>query len=378
MNHFRSYDAFELDSLGSLSIFVGQNAIGKTNIIEGIELMTSLSSFRHAPARHMVQWGYEKARLQTRLIGSDKRMIDITLELSDNHKTYQLNGKSVRTSSIRGTLPSVCFTPDDLELVKGSNQIKRLTLDTLGSQLSRNYHAVRKDYEKILKQKNHLLKDGTSAAFRASVDEVLTVIGANLSTRRYELASHLRPYLQTYYHAISGGSEDIDISYVPSWITWDMDSPQTYSYDIEEARDQLTQVISQGLVREEERHHALWGPHADMVAFFINGRNASQFASQGQQRSIVLAYKLAEAALIQDITGQQPVLLLDDVMSELDENRRTALVEFIEGDIQTFITTTNLDYFSPNLLNRADVIHLSSFSHSHECCISSSFVKKNG
>lgn len=113
-----------------------------------------------------------------------------------------------------------------------------------------------------------------------------------------------------------------------------------------------------GTQRELDRGRALWGPHADAVAFFVDGRNAAQFASQGQQRSLVLAFKLAEVAFVREMTGQQPVLLLDDVMSELDARRRDALVEFIEGDIQTFITTTNLGYFSKSLLDRARIVRL--------------------
>ena len=210
----------------------------------------------------------------------------------------------------------------------------------------------------MLKQKNRLLKEHASFAYRASVDDVLVAVGAQLSAKRAELAARLRPYVQDYYRALSGLRETIDVSYVPSWEQWDEASPRDGLFSLEDAREKLSAVITKGTAREEERGRALWGPHADMIAFFIEGRNAASFASQGQQRSLVLAFKLAEVALLKEMTGQQPVLLLDDVMSELDEGRRNALVEFIEGDIQTFITTTNLGYFSGRLLGRARVVEL--------------------
>lgn len=148
------------------------------------------------------------------------------------------------------------------------------------------------------------------------------------------------------------------MGYVPSWEPHDPDLPATFAFGRDEARGRLQAEIARRRDEERARRRALVGPHADYVEFFVAGRNAALYGSQGQQRSIVLAFKLAEAALIQEILGQKPVLLLDDVMSELDAGRRNALVSFIEGDIQTFITTANLAYFDEGLLARARVVEL--------------------
>lgn len=355
--NFRSWRSLSLDGLGPLTVLDGANAVGKTNVIEGIQLLCALSSFRHPTSAQAISWGEEQAHLESRLV-DEGRLLDVSLDIAESGRTWRLNGKARRAMELRGLLPAVCFTPDDLELAKGSNGVKRTALDDMGSQISRNYHAVRKDYEKMLKQKNRLLKEHASFAYRASVDDVLVAVGAQLSAKRAELAARLRPYVQDYYRALSGLRETIDVSYVPSWEQWDEVSPRDGLFSLEDAREKLSAIITKGTAREEERGRALWGPHADMIAFFIEGRNAASFASQGQQRSLVLAFKLAEVALLKEMTGQQPVLLLDDVMSELDEGRRNALVEFIEGDIQTFITTTNLGYFSGRLLGRARVVEL--------------------
>ena len=356
-HNFRSWRSLSLDGLGPLTVFDGANAAGKTNVIEGIQLLCALSSFRHPTSAQAISWGETQAHLESRLV-DEGRLLDVSLDIAESGRTWRLNGKVRRAMELRGLLPAVCFTPDDLELAKGSNGVKRTALDDMGSQISRNYHAVRKDYEKMLKQKNRLLKEHASFAYRASVDDVLVAVGAQLSAKRAELAARLRPYVQDYYRALSGLRETIDVSYVPSWEQWDEASPRDGLFSLEDAREKLSAIITKGTAREEERGRALWGPHADMIAFFIEGRNAASFASQGQQRSLVLAFKLAEVALLKEMTGQQPVLLLDDVMSELDEGRRNALVEFIEGDIQTFITTTNLGYFSGRLLGRARVVEL--------------------
>ncbi len=357
LRNFRSWRALELDGLGPLTVLDGANAAGKTNVVEAVQLMTALASFRHPTSAQLVSWGEEHARLSARMV-DEGRLLDVTLDVEERSRTWRLNGKPRRASELRGLLPAVCFTPDDLALAKGSNGVKRDALDDMGSQMSRNYHAVRKDYEKMLKQKNRLLKEGASPAFRASVDEVMATVGAHLSAKRAEILHRMGPYVQDYYRALSGGRESVAVSYVPSWEDWDQDSPRDRSFTASEARERLAAAMEAGAVRETERGRALWGPHADAVAFFVDGKNAARFASQGQQRSLVLAFKLAEVALVREMTEQQPVLLLDDVMSELDAVRRDALVEFIEGDIQTFITTTNLGYFSDRLLKRARVVEL--------------------
>ncbi|MEG1870337.1 MAG: hypothetical protein RR205_05770, partial [Oscillospiraceae bacterium] len=160
-------------------------------------------------------------------------------------------------------------------------------------------------------------------------------------------------------HTIAGKSEKIEITYIPSWLE---NNPEIFSqrdFTIDEARHLLAEKIRVGSEDEIQRKRTLWGPHTDSIEFFIKGKNAGIYGSQGQQRSLVLSFKLAQVALIQEILGQKPILLLDDVMSELDTARRNALMDFISDDIQTFITTTDLKYFNETVLQRARIITLS-------------------
>lgn len=366
--NFRSWERLDLDGLGALTVLVGANAAGKTNVVEGVELACAMQSFRSSKLQEMVSWDAESARIEARITDGD-RLLDLELCLREGKKACRLNGKPRRASDLKGTLPAVSFTPDDLDLAKGSSSVRRNALDSLGSQLSKNYHAVRRDFEKMLKQKNRLLKDGVSSLYLSSVDEVFVSVGAQLCYKRSEILERMKPHIQEYYRSISGGNEVVGADYVPSWrsvLAEDVGeglseasmAPLSAPFTTEEAREGLFSALEAVRSREIARGRSLVGPQADAVQFTIDGRSATSFASQGQQRSLVLSFKLAEVSLVREILGQQPVLILDDVMSELDSARRTALVDFIMDDIQTFITTTDLSYFDARLLERARVVRL--------------------
>lgn len=355
--NFRSYESFDLDGIGPLTVLVGPNAVGKTNIVEGIQLLTSQSSFRHPSAEELVRSGERFARLQADVTDGN-RQLAFELRVEEGRKRFLLNGKAKRTADLKGLVPSVTFTPDDLELAKGSMSLRRASLDALGSQLSANHYLIRRDYEKVLRHKNRLLKDEAPPALLESIDEMVVTCGAQLAAYRSALFEKLARSMGDYYGEITEGREQLRACYVPSWKAHDPSDAATYAFGRDEAREELSRALVEKRAAELGRRRALVGPHADKIEFFIDGKNASSYGSQGQQRSVVLAFKLAEASLIQDILNQKPVLLLDDVMSELDESRRRALVAFIAGDIQTFITTANIDYFDADLLSSARVVSL--------------------
>lgn len=354
---FRNYEHFELDGIGALTVLVGPNAVGKTNIIEGVQLMTALASFRHPTIDQVIRQGASAARTSSR-ITDGSRLLDVTMTLKEHKRTYTLNGKPKRPADLKGLVPSVAFTPDDLELVKGSMSVRRAAIDALGSQLSANHYLIKRDYEKVVRYKNRLLKEDAPATLIDSINETLITCGAQLSCYRAALFAKLAPEIAQRYADIAQG-ERLCARYLPSW-TPDVsrETLDTATFSRDEARDALARALEERRGEELARKRAVVGPHADAVDFFIEGRNAALYGSQGQQRSVVLAYKLAETAVVESVLDQKPVLLLDDVMSELDEHRRGALVEFISGDVQTFITTANLAYFEQPLLSQAMVVEL--------------------
>lgn len=358
--NFRNYKNYELTDIGDVTVFVGPNAIGKTNLVEGIQLITAFNSFRSSKTEHLVRFGEDSSFIRA-VLGDGVRKLDIDFTIYEGKRSFSLNGKRKQIKNLRGILPSVVFSPDDLNFIKGSQSIKRAEIDNLGSQLSANYNNVRHDYERILKQKNRYLKEDTTHTFLESVNEVLTTIGSQFYVLRTRLVQELIPYIKTYYTELCVGKEEVSIAYIPSWLKYEDPSLQELmesQLSRDEVKEQLDTVIEREFSREHQRRLSLFGPHADQIVFLINGKDASHFASQGQQRSLVLSYKMAEVALLRDRLNQTPVLLLDDVMSELDEQRRTQLIKVISQDIQTFITSTNLSYFDDEFLSNAEIIEL--------------------
>ena len=371
LSNFRNYREFKCDGLSKLNIFVGPNAVGKTNIVESIDLLTSISSFRNPRAAELMgpYEDFARARAQVK---DDHRALEFELRVKDGKKKYFYNGKEKPANQLRGIMPSVTFTPDDLSLIKGSNSFRRRALDALGSQLSANYPVVRKDFEQILRQKNNLLKDNPSLVFLESVNEMFVLYAAQLYCYRVSLFEKLLPYVSEYYRNISHRGEEVAARYIPSWLaenvsheTFSVDLPD--SHDKEQVRSVLLDEVNASSQRELAARHALVGPHKDSILFYIDGREAGTFGSQGQQRSLVLAWKLAEVRLVQEILDTKPILLLDDVMSELDELRRQELTRYVLSSTQTFITTTNLSYFTQDMLDCAHIVHLNYQGDENQC-----------
>lgn len=356
LRNFRNYGEAALEDLGDITILVGENAVGKTNLVEGIQLLTALTSFRHGTIDQLIRHGEEQGRASMRATDGNRRL-DIDILLDGRTRRYRLNGKAKRPLDLRGLIPSVIFTPDDLALVKGPNSGRRTALDTLGAQVNKSYYTVRRDYEKVVRHKNRLLKEEADSTLVEAIDEMIVTVGAQLSLYRIALFERLRPHFIAKYREIAQGKEHLEAVYMPSWQKDSADTDGTLPTR-DEAREALARALHERAGEERRRGRALVGPHSDSIVFTIDGADASIYGSQGQQRSIVLAYKLAEAAVVEEILDQKPVLLLDDVMSELDGNRRSALIDAMEGGSQTFITTANIDYFDDAMLNKSKVIHL--------------------
>lgn len=373
-DEYRGYSRLELADLGHLVVLVGPNAVGKTNIIEGIQLLTAGESFRKPGWTEVVSWDAEYACIRAELVDeAANRSITHKMTAAAGKRSYEVNGKKRPASAVRGTCPSVLFIPDHLQMVKASSATRRDVIDALAVQLSKPYAALKADYASALRQRNLLIKNEVHAGpLFESWDESLAVNGARLAVNRMRLFARLAAHTSEIYAQLADG-EQLECVYLPSWERFDdagRQKPDAASLDdvavsrgareidVEEAQTLIGEWSKRLAAQELSRKTSLVGPHKDEVAFFVSGRNARLFASQGQQRTIVLAEKLAEVELVREFTGTAPVLLLDDVMSELDARRRDALTEFIDRSTQTFVTTTNLGYFSSELLEQAQVIEL--------------------
>lgn len=350
---FRNYREFDLQPAETLTAIVGPNATGKTNLIEAIELLTEGDSFRRPAWPELIAWGADSCRITLTATAGERRR-DVEMSVGpDGRRQYKVGGKLQKSASdIAGVIPCVVFTPEDLRLVKDSAEKRRTTLDSIGSQLSPTYRRLRIEYDRVVRQRNALLKqDVVREEDLAPWDERLVSLGARVYTHRKNLFGKVRDHMQRIHDEIAPG-EPLTASYVPAW---DKDRTSPAEGD---PMSVLEAQLAQRRSDELTRRVTLVGPHRDDLVFRVGGRDVRAFASQGQQRTIALAFKLAEVDVVAEISGSRPVLLLDDVMSELDETRRLALASHVRGAAQTFITTTDISHFSQELLADSRVVRL--------------------
>lgn len=351
---FRSIESWVLEPHRALTILVGPNAAGKTNTTEAIQVVCTGQSFRRPRWVDLVRWGAPSAHVSMTAEG-EVAAVDVSLVIdSEGQRTWKAGGlQKRRVADATRFVPIVAFTPDDLTMIKGPAEHRRSSLDSLGEQLSVVYGSLRRDYARVVRQRNSLLRDGAAPAALEPWDIQLISLGARLYTHRRRLLKKVAAEMRPIYSDLSGG-ETLGVALS------DKCGVETLSIDEDVEQQVVASTLGVYLVtraRDEcERGVTLVGPHRDDVVFTVDGRDARAFASQGQQRTIALAWKLAEVRVVTSVLSKTPVLLLDDVMSELDATRRAALTGLIQQDIQTLVTTTNTGYFDPDLLGSALVV----------------------
>ena len=348
LRDWRSFGSRDI-AFGGMTVLHGRNAVGKTNTVEALQMLTAGQSFRKPKPMQQIRDGAESAKISARLEG-DGRVIDLSCVIEPTRRSFVRNGKHIHAGDVPESLMSVLFNPDDLSFVKRGASYRRDELDGFGRQANRGYAKVLSAYQRAVEQRNRLLKEEwPDQALLSAWDASVALGGATLLQSRLRLFERLRAHMERIYLEISQG-ETLSCSYECS----------LGEGAGELTRDELADRFAARLLdlRKDElrRRQTLVGPQRDDVTFAIDGRDARAFGSQGQQRSIVLAWKMAEVELCEEVVGDKPLLLLDDVMSELDEVRRDAVTRFVQGGIQTVVTTTNLGYFPDELLDRAKVV----------------------
>lgn len=341
IKNFRNLKDVRLSFNPKVNIILGKNAQGKTNLLEAIWLLSGNKSFRGAGDREIVSFeesGY--------FVGGsfEENGQEITLKIGCNalhdkvQKKVYRNGKTFSTSrSLLSAAAMTVFSPDDLELIKSGPAIRRNYCDILLAGIFPAYAKTLSRYNRIVMQKNALLRDEAPQEDIEIWSSQQAVFGASVIKSRLELIKRLLPFAQKSFFDMAGKTETLDISY-----------KCTICEDAEKDEKQIAEIfsdkLSQNAFKERAAGSCLYGPHRDDLLIEINGNDARQFASQGQQRSAVLALLLAKTELIRSYSGKAPIVLLDDVMSELDEGRQKYLLERIE-DFQVFITCCQDELF---------------------------------
>lgn len=353
LKEFRNYASVDLSFSAGLNIFTGANAQGKTNLLEAIYYASTLRSFRSARDADLIRWNNSEAKIEV-LFERDSLTNQIAIRIpSQGKRSAVWNEQPInRLNDLIGKLTTVSFITQDLLLVKGEPTDRRRFLDYELGGLEHRYLYSWMHYRRCLEQRNNLLK--THAEGSGSLDTLdewdsqLVRYGMRLFHARRQFLDDLSIRMEPVHHSITGDSEMFKLDYIPG-LSLDDEKPQTeadWQYVFEKALQR---------VRREEIRRAttLVGPHRDDFRLLINEKDARQFASQGQQRTCALSIKLAEIVLIQDQIGESPVVLLDDVFSDLDPDRRHRLMAFLRSRSQTFITCTELNSFPKKILSEA-------------------------
>ncbi len=358
LKYFRNYTDQAVQFAAAKTIVIGNNAQGKSNLLEAIQLLATLRSHRVSRDRDLVQEKAEIGEVQAicdRAAGS----VELSVKLrSEGGRTLAVNGVGLkRHLDFLGQVNAVLFSSLDLDLVRGGSERRRDWLDTVLVQLEPIYAKLLQQYTKILRQRNALLKSIRQGVVSCDPEQMavwnmqLAITGTRLTRRRSRLVQRLAPIAQHWHQAISGGSELLEIGYTPKFDFVDTD-------DVESIQQAFLDQIDRKAMVERHQGASLVGPHRDEINLTINQTPAREFGSQGQQRTLVLALKLAELELIETIIGEPPLLLLDDVLAELDLHRQNQLLSAIQDRVQTIITTTHLGAFDGSWLHTAQILQV--------------------
>jgi len=373
LKDFRNYEELDLTLGQGLFLFQGENAQGKTNLLEAVAMLATSNSFHASSDREIVSW--HSSDHVTRIVaGVERHSEDLNIEIvifdpsqlekgdsgeketqfipphDRQRKRIKINGVPKRAIDLIGQVTVVLFAPNDLSLVDGSPEERRRFLDRGLCQMQPHYCQALQRYRKIVTQRSALLKrireNQEDPRMLDYLDEKLTELATMITFERERMVASLNQYVDELQAIISGGREHLTIVYHPSFDiepTWDtFETLQHFRTQLLEAR---RKEIRQGV--------CLLGPHRDDLEFLVNGVNMLTYGSRGQQRTVALASKLGELAFMRSVTGEEPILLLDDVFSELDFSRREYLLRQVLKHEQVLITATDFASFPDEILTRA-------------------------
>jgi DNA replication and repair protein RecF len=385
LTNFRNYARLELSLPRKPIVLHGDNAQGKTSLLEAIYYLATSKSPYTTSDRQLIHWRMEGEALPfTRMVAEISNresplqrlemtlMLDNTAGMNRYKKVIRLNGNDKRVMDVIGLLTVVLFLPRDLSLVEGSPSDRRRFMDTTLTQVNRDYAEALETYEKVLPQRNALLRRiaerKSSPAELTYWDEQLTRCGAIIIAERQTFLRQLEHKAQANHHALTGNRETLTLQYQPSFLPTVAGNGQL-SFDVlgldlhrELSADAIQPQFADQLKAEQresiERGMTLSGPHRDELRLMINERDCGLYGSRGQARTAVMALKFAELDWMRDHLGEPPVLLLDEVVAELDSKRRAFLLERLNGEAQTIVTTTELDIFTDSFVQRAEILHV--------------------
>jgi DNA replication and repair protein RecF len=380
LTNYRNYSRLTLELPSGPILLRGDNANGKTNLLEAIYFLSTTRSVHARADQQLINWLILRQETLpfTRVEATVKTQTDsfqlaitVVRERDTIRKDIRLNGAKKRAMDVIGKLTTVMFLPEDIELVTGAPAIRRRYLDSTLCQINRNYCLALSRYNKVLTQRNALLKELFKRNGNADQllywDEQLAHDGATLVVARHNTILELDAAARQRHRELSGGLEGLRLHYAPSFDPYQRPKPNyqlplimeeltpysTTAPPVKEVRETFLAYLRQAHQEEINRGMTLFGPHRDDLHFLVDGIDMTLYGSRGQQRTAALSTKLAEVSLMQQATGETPVLLLDDVMSELDAERRQQVIVIVDQVGQAILTTTDWEDYDPDFRQRA-------------------------
>ncbi|MBE6072398.1 MAG: DNA replication/repair protein RecF [Clostridium butyricum] len=346
--NYRNYENLQLNLSKNVNVFKGDNAQGKTNILEAIYYCAFAKSHRTSRDKELIKWDNENAYISI-FVGKSRldKKIDINI-LRSGKKAIKVNSIKVnKIDELFGSFNVVMFSPEDLKVVKESPSLRRKLLDMEISQINKTYYFNLVQYNKVLNERNTLLKN------RNLENEIIEVYNLQLAKyadyiikERLNYIDKINYYGSKIHNEITSGKEKISLKYTST------------IGNLDNIKSNFLIKLKSNLIKDRERGLTLIGPHRDDFNIFINDIDVKTFGSQGQQRTAILTIKFASLKIIKEITGEYPVLLLDDVLSELDTSRKRYILGAIK-DIQTIITSTGIEDLKDYLNNNGKIFSVS-------------------
>ena len=333
--HVRNHSHKQITFTPNIIVIHGPNGRGKTNILESAYIATMGHSHRTSDMKDVIHWNEDEASI---IVYFMKAETPHTLQIKwgrQGKKLIRLHDNPLSQKELVGTLNTVIFSPEDLELIKGTPSLRRRFLNMEISQTSPQYYHQLTMYQRAVQQRNRVLKEYSHKA-HAPVqdwDEQIATLGAQIIQKRLESLKKLNQLMDLMNRKLTNGKEDLRLQYT-----------QPYSeHTLLVTKEALLSALQSHLAEDRRRFQTSVGPHRDDIIFYSGPMDLKRFGSQGQQRTAILSVKLSELEYIKSEVGEYPILLLDDVLSELDQERRQNLLKFIHKRVQTIITTTDTE-----------------------------------
>ena len=349
LHNFRNYTELSLEPDPGLSILIGKNALGKTSLLEAIYLIALARSWRAGRDSELVRWGCDQARVSAEVVRLEQNdiSVEVILGRSEKKQIYINTIRQTRLADFMGQVNVLLIEPHDVDIIRGEPSHRRRFMNLEISQVQPLYCHLLVNYRKVLEQRNRLLKDiqgrGTRDGVMDVLNEQLVSYGSKILDRRRSFVDRMAGLARDIHSRITDGSEELETRYHSRT---DLDGASTLDQLACRLRSRLEEV------RDEEirRGVTLVGPQRDDLTFAVNGVDARIYGSQGQQRTIALSLRLAELELMQETAKEPPIVLLDDVMTDLDEERRKQVFEMTRGRCQIFVTTPSKRVFDQEFL----------------------------